>query len=47
VRVNTLGPAYQQVVEIAKALSLRSDILVIGRAYRPRLPAARWTASSR
>ena len=29
VRVNTLGPAYQQVVEIAKALSLRSDILVM------------------
>jgi ribose transport system ATP-binding protein len=28
-RVNTLGPAYQQVVEIAKALSLRSDILVM------------------
>ena len=28
-RVNSLGPAYQQVVEIAKALSLRSDILVM------------------
>lgn len=28
-RVNTLGAAYQQVVEIAKALSLRSDILVM------------------
>jgi len=28
-RVNTLGPAYQQVVEIAKALSLNSDILVM------------------
>jgi len=28
-RVNTLGPAYQQVVEIAKALSLHSDILVM------------------
>ncbi|HET6436884.1 MAG TPA: sugar ABC transporter ATP-binding protein, partial [Anaeromyxobacter sp.] len=28
-RVNTLNPAYQQVVEIAKALSLRSDILVM------------------
>src|SRR3989454_10536205 len=28
VRVNTLGPAYQQVVEIARAPSLRSDILV-------------------
>jgi ribose transport system ATP-binding protein len=28
-RVNTLGPAYQQVVEIAKALSLKSDILVM------------------
>jgi ribose transport system ATP-binding protein len=28
-RVNSLGPAYQQVVEIAKALSLNSDILVM------------------
>jgi len=28
-RVNTLGPAYQQVVEIAKALSLHSEILVM------------------
>lgn len=28
-RVQTLGPAYQQVVEIAKALSLNSDILVM------------------
>jgi ribose transport system ATP-binding protein len=28
-RVNTLGPAYQQVVEIAKALSVHSDILVM------------------
>lgn len=28
-RVNTIGPAYQQVVEIAKALSLESDILVM------------------
>jgi len=28
-RVNTIGPAYQQVVEIAKALSLKSDILVM------------------
>ena len=28
-QVNTLGPAYQQVVEIAKALSLHSDILVM------------------
>jgi ribose transport system ATP-binding protein len=28
-RIHTLGPAYQQVVEIAKALALRSDILVM------------------
>src|SRR2546427_3739864 len=28
-RVNTLGPAYGQVVEIARALSLGSDILVM------------------
>jgi ribose transport system ATP-binding protein len=28
-RVHSIGPAYQQVVEIAKALSLRSDILVM------------------
>ena len=28
-KVHTIGPAYQQVVEIAKALSLRSDILVM------------------
>jgi ribose transport system ATP-binding protein len=28
-KVHSIGPAYQQVVEIAKALSLRSDILVM------------------
>jgi len=34
-KVYTIGPAYQQLVEIAKALSLRSDILVMDEPTAP------------
>jgi ribose transport system ATP-binding protein len=34
-RVSTIGPAYQQVVEIAKALSLKADIIVMDEPTAP------------
>ncbi|GAB1483138.1 sugar ABC transporter ATP-binding protein [Treponema sp.] len=34
-KVNTIGPAYQQLVEIAKAISLKSDILVMDEPTAP------------
>jgi ribose transport system ATP-binding protein len=34
-RVSTVGPAYQQVVEIAKALSLKADIIVMDEPTAP------------
>lgn len=34
-RVSTIGPGYQQVVEIAKALSLRADIIVMDEPTAP------------
>ena len=34
-RVSSIGPAYQQVVEIAKALSLKADIIVMDEPTAP------------
>jgi len=34
-KIHSIGPAYQQVVEIAKALSLKSDILVMDEPTAP------------
>ena len=34
-RINAIGPAYQQVVEIAKALSLKADIIVMDEPTAP------------
>ena len=45
-KIQSIGPAYQQVVEIAKALSLKAGIIVMDEPP-PLSREAKWTGCSR